>query len=53
MKILFGIDAFQSHSNGTSISAQRYAETLRTMGHEVRIITNTESSYPDYIKDCL
>ncbi|MEE3484458.1 MAG: glycosyltransferase [Bacteroidales bacterium] len=49
MKILFGIDAFQSHSNGTSISAQRYAETLRTMGHEVRIITNTESSYPDYI----
>lgn len=49
MKILFGIDAFQVHNNGTSISAQRYAETLRTMGHEVRVLTNTESSYPDYI----
>lgn len=49
MKILFGIDAFQVHNNGTSISAQRYAETLRTMGHEVRVLTNTETSYPDYI----
>lgn len=44
MKILFAIDAFESHSNGTSISAQRYAETLRTMGHEVRILTNSDSS---------
>lgn len=49
MKILFAIDAFQSHKNGTSISAQRYAETLRKMGHEVRVITNAEPPYPDYI----
>lgn len=44
MKILFVIDAFESHSNGTSISAQRYAATLRTMGHEVRVLTNSDSS---------
>ncbi len=49
MKILFGIDAFQARNNGTSISAQRYAETLRNMGHEVRILTNTESSHPENI----
>lgn len=42
MKILFAIDAFFSHSNGTSISAQRYAEMLRHFGHEVRIITNAD-----------
>lgn len=47
MKILFVIDAYESHSNGTSISAQRYAATLRTMGHEVRILTNSDSSDPD------
>lgn len=44
MKILFAIDAYESHSNGTSISAQRYAATLREMGHEVRILTNTDST---------
>lgn len=47
MKILFVIDAFESHSNGTSISAQRYASSLRRMGHEVRILTNSDSSDPN------
>ncbi len=49
MKILFVIDAFLSHSNGTSISAQRYGETLRSFGHEVKVLTNAETPYPDYI----
>lgn len=49
MKILFAIDAFMSHSNGTSISAQRYGETLRSFGHEVRVLTNAEKPYPNFI----
>ena len=44
MKILFVIDVFNSHSNGTSISAQRFAEELRKRGHEVRILTVGENS---------
>ena len=44
MKILFVIDVFNTHSNGTSISAQRFAEELRKRGHEVRILTVGESS---------
>ena len=39
MKILFAIDLLNSHNNGTSISAQRFAEELRKRGHEVRILT--------------
>lgn len=44
MKILFVIDVFNSHSNGTSISAQRFAEELRKRGHDVRILTVGETS---------
>ena len=44
MRILFVIDIFNSHSNGTSISAQRFAEELRKRGHDVRILTVGESS---------
>ncbi|MBQ3734663.1 MAG: glycosyltransferase [Bacteroidales bacterium] len=44
MKILFVIDVFNTHSNGTSISAQRFAEELRKRGHEVRILTVGETS---------
>ncbi len=39
MKILFAIDAYFTNNNGTSISAQRFAEELRKRGHEVRILT--------------
>lgn len=38
MKILFVIDTFYTSNNGTSISAQRYAEGLRQRGHDVRIL---------------
>jgi len=39
MKILFVIDAYFTHNNGTSISAQRFASELRKRGHEVRVLT--------------
>ncbi len=42
MRILFVIDAFYTNNNGTSISAQRFAEELRKRGHEVRILTSSE-----------
>ena len=38
MKILFVIDILDTHNNGTSISAQRFAKELRQRGHEVRIL---------------
>ena len=42
MKILFVIDAYFTHNNGTSISAQRYADELRKRGHEVRVLTSCD-----------
>lgn len=42
MKILFVIDTYFTHNNGTSISAQRYAAELRKRGHDVRILTAGE-----------
>ena len=42
MKILFAIDTYFTTNNGTSISAQRFAEELRKRGHEVRIMTASE-----------
>lgn len=37
MKILIAIDTYETNNNGTSISAQRYADVLRQHGHEVRL----------------
>ncbi|MBQ9439012.1 MAG: glycosyltransferase [Paludibacteraceae bacterium] len=42
MKILFVIDTYDTSNNGTSISAQRYAEELRKRGNEVKILTTGE-----------
>ena len=44
MKILFAIDAYFTNNNGTSISAQRFADELRKRGHEVRILTSCDES---------
>lgn len=44
MKILFVIDTYDTNNNGTSISAQRFAEELRNRGHEVKILTSGEPS---------
>ena len=42
MNILFVIETYFTNNNGTSISAQRFAEELRKRGHEVRILTAGE-----------
>lgn len=44
MKILLVIDTYMTNNNGTSISAQRFAGQLRENGHEVKILTQGESS---------
>lgn len=38
MKIAFVMDDLSVHSNGTSVTALRYAEELRKQGHEVRLV---------------
>lgn len=45
MKILIAIDTYQTNNNGTSISAQRYASTLRQHGHQVRILSVDSDDY--------
>ena len=37
MKILLVMDQFDTANNGTTISAQRFAQTLRARGNEVRV----------------
>lgn len=49
MKILFVIDQLQSSSNGISISALRFASSLRENGHEVRFVTTGEKEENLYI----
>lgn len=49
MKILFVIDQLHSTSNGISISAYRFAKSLRKVGHEVRIVTTGEKDENLYI----
>jgi hypothetical protein len=39
MNILIVIDQFDDANNGTTISAQRFAETLKRHGNEVRILS--------------
>lgn len=45
MKILIAIDTYETNNNGTSISAQRYANVLRQHGHEVRILSVDSEHY--------
>ncbi|HOA63713.1 MAG TPA: glycosyltransferase, partial [Bacilli bacterium] len=40
MVIVFVVDNLKNLSNGTSITAYRFANKLREQGHEVRIITD-------------
>ena len=47
MKVLFVIDTYETNNNGTSISAQRYAEELRRRGHEVKILCADEQPAED------
>ncbi len=38
MKIAFVMDDLSVHSNGTSVTALRYADAIRSIGHEVRLV---------------
>ena len=38
MRIVLVIDQFDDSNNGTTITAQRYAASLRQRGHEVRVV---------------
>lgn len=38
MNIAFVMDDLSVHSNGTSVTAMRYADALRRQGHEVRLV---------------
>jgi len=49
MKILFVVDTYFSNNNGTSISAQRFAEGLRSRGHEVEILTAGQEGQGPFI----
>lgn len=40
MKILFATDAYFTHNNGTSVSAQRFVAQLRKKGHQVRVMSD-------------
>lgn len=39
MVILFVIDNYLNQTNGTTITTKRFAENLRTRGHEVRVLS--------------
>ncbi len=42
MKIVLALDQFDNENNGTTISAARFAENLRSRGHEVSVISTGE-----------
>ena len=46
MKILLVIDTYDVSSNGTSVSAQRFASVLRQHGNEVKVLTTGDPA-PD------
>lgn len=49
MKILFVIDTYDTSNNGTSISAQRYADQLRRRGHDVKVLTAGEPAEDRFV----
>lgn len=48
MKILFVVDEYFAKNNGMSISAQRFAEELGKLGHEVRVLASNVCGEPDF-----
>ena len=48
MKILLIIDQFDNDNNGTTISARRFADTLRRHGHEIRVVCTGEDREDKY-----
>jgi glycosyltransferase involved in cell wall biosynthesis len=50
MVITFVIDQYGEHSNGTTVAARRIATVLKSMGHEMRIITCVSTNNDDIMK---
>lgn len=48
MKILFVCDQFESATNGTTISARRFAQALADRGNELRVISCGKSDEVDF-----
>ena len=49
MKILLVMDQFDHTNNGTTMSAVRFAETLKRHGHEVRIVSTGKETPDKYV----
>lgn len=48
MRILLVIDQFDNDNNGTTISARRFADTLRRHGNEIRVVCTGEDREDKY-----
>ena len=48
MRILLIIDQFDNDNNGTTISARRFADTLRRHGNEIRVVCTGEDREDKY-----
>lgn len=52
LKIALVIDQYDSLDNGTTVSAHRFVERLRSRGHVVRIVTTgKEDDYKNVVKN--
>lgn len=49
MKILIVIDQFDDANNGTTISAKRFAEGLKKLGHEVSVVSTGRKADHKYV----
>ncbi|MFA5676028.1 MAG: glycosyltransferase [Christensenellales bacterium] len=49
MKIVYVVDQFDSHNNGTSVSAARFVNCLRERGHEVRVVSTGRAGPYKYV----
>lgn len=49
MKIALVIDQFDNDNNGTTISAKRFAETLKKHGHDVRVVSTGQEGEGKYV----
>lgn len=49
MKILLVMDQFDHTNNGTTMSAVRFAQTLKRHGHEVRIVSTGKETPDKYV----
>ncbi|KAK8808464.1 hypothetical protein WA158_008365 [Blastocystis sp. Blastoise] len=49
LRIVYVTDNFDADNNGTTISVRRFVETLRSFGHEVRVVSNGREEPDKYV----